>query len=82
MKPSVLPIAFGDNSASQFADRKILQGEIVTLACLDDGTSGGNPSVGFFIETPEGLVYCSTTWKLFNAAHAAMRGRWGEIDEP
>lgn len=73
-----LPIAFGDGSAREFAERDVVHGKIVKVVGLDDGTTRGNPSVGFFIELPDGkVVFTETTYRLFNMAAAAMRGRWG-----
>lgn len=74
-----LPIAFGDNSSPELRGRETVQGRIIKLACLDDGTVQGNPTVGFFIELPDGqLVFTETTYALWQMASAAMRGRWGE----
>lgn len=75
----VLPIAFGDNSSPELRGRNVKSGKILKLACLDDGTSGGNPSVGIFIELPDGqLIFAETTYALWKMASAAMKGRWGE----
>jgi hypothetical protein len=72
-----LPIAFGDGAAEEFQDREIVQGRIAKVVGLDDGMVSGKPSVGFFIEMPDGrLVFAETSYALFEAAAAAMRGRW------
>lgn len=77
---TALPIAFGDGAAEEFKERTIVRGEIAKLVGLEDGTTGGNPSVGFFIELPDHeLVFVETTWRLFDAAHAACEGRFGSI---
>lgn len=75
-----LKIVFGDGSTPEYAGRNIIQGKLDAVVGLDVGTAEGNPTVGFFIEMPDGsLVFTETTWNLFNAAHAACRGRFGPV---
>ena len=48
-----------------------------TVAALDQGTAGGNPSVMIRLDLPDGrVVLQQTTAKLWITVARALRGRW------
>jgi hypothetical protein len=60
-------------------NKRPTEGQLVDIVGIPDGTQGGNPAVGLRIQMPDGsYVFTQTTWALFHAATAALRGRYGE----
>jgi hypothetical protein len=75
---SILDISFGDGSLGEIKDKNPKGGTIVKFAGLDDGTTGGNPSIAILIQTNDGeYVVAELTYRLWSAANAAYAGRWG-----
>ena len=74
-----LDVGFGEGAAAEYKGVTIQNGIIMKVVGLDQGTVNGKPSVGIFVGLQDGtMVLAETTWALFNAAHAACRGRFGE----
>ena len=51
---------------------------MIQIAGLEGGMKSGKPSLVIRLELPDGkVVMAETSWALFDAAHAALRGRFG-----
>ena len=50
----------------------------IQIGALQGGMTSGKPSVAIRIDLPDGkVVVAETSWALFDAAHSALRGRFG-----
>jgi hypothetical protein len=69
----------GDNCWPELREKGWIEGKLVAVAALVNGTVEGNPTVTLRIELPDGqTVLAQTTLRLFNGAARAFRGRFGE----
>ena len=51
---------------------------MIQISGLDGGMVSGKPSIVIRLDLPDGkVVVAETSWALFDAAHSALRGRFG-----
>lgn len=78
----------GDGVWPDLAD-KAARGELIHLgnnappiqiSSLDQGITGGKPSVSIRLDLPDGkVVIAETSLALFQMANAALRGKYGDV---
>lgn len=68
----------GDNCWPELRESGFIEGELVGIAGLPNGTSGGNPTVTVRVTLPDGkTVLAETTLRLFLSAARALQARYG-----
>ena len=51
---------------------------MIQISGLDGGMVSGKPSIVIRLDLPDGkVVVAETSWAIFDAAHSALRGRFG-----
>ena len=58
----------------------VVDGKLIEVAAVPDGTAKGKPSVGFITKLPDGkYVWSELTLAMLQTLNAGLRGRYGEM---
>lgn len=66
--------------AEALKNGEVVQGKIIEVAAVPDGTVSKKPTVGFITQLPDGkYVWAEITLAMMQTLNAGLRGRYGEM---